>query len=534
MRSQYLKTTAYLFFAGLLTFMNVYAATNSAPGDASHPVTQSVIANAALNDFHPSDNRLPSNDTRSDFNLPQIGMAGANVLSPEQEYQIGVQIMNQARQAGVIMNDPLIHEYIDNLGHDLSSHSDDPTLHFEYFVINDPEINAITLPGGFVGVFTGLILETDSEDELAGVMAHETSHVTQRHIARTAEEQQSHGLLDLATILGAIFVGAASGDPNVAIGALATAQGSIIQHQITFTRSQEEEADRVGIQTLARAGFPPQGMIEFFKKMQRDSVLNGYNHIPEFLLDHPQDSTRMSYLEERAISMHVPPRANSRSYAIMKARVRVLVSNNPNKTLQYFKDAINTSHGWDQEAMRYGLALSDTLVGHYAEAIKIMQNLSEKYSDIVAFRIGLADAQMTAGDIKVAKATYSQAMQLFPDSKPLILSYANDLIEANLPREAINLLIPQTLHPDNDPDVVRLLAKAYEKAGNSGDSHYYMSEYYYITGLPAAAADQLRIALATPGIDGMQRQRYKARLERLEAWGRANRQSLVTKNPPGS
>ena len=447
---------------------------------------------------------------------------------------MGVQIMNEARQAGVILDDPQVHEYIDNLGHDLSSHSDDPTLHFEYFVVNDPEINSFALPGGFIGVFTGLILETDNEDELAGVMAHETSHITQRHIARSVEDQKNHSLLDIATILGAILVAATSGDPNVAMGTIATAEGSIIQHQITFTRSQEEEADRVGIQTLARAGFPPQGMIDFFEKMQRSSSLNGYDRIPEFLLDHPQDATRMAYLEERALSMHVPPRPDNRSYALMKARVRVLVSDDPDKTLQFFKEGAASTHGWDQEAMRYGLALTDVQVGRDADAIKIMQNLLDRYGDVVAFHIGLADAQMAAGDIRMAKATYQQAMQLFPDSSPLILSYASDLIEANLPQDAISLLIPQSLQTNSGPEVVRMLAKAYDKAGNSGESHYYMSEYYYITGLPAAAADQLRIALATPGIDGMQRQRYKARLQRLQAWGRANRQSLITKNTPGS
>ncbi|MDE2345044.1 MAG: M48 family metallopeptidase [Gammaproteobacteria bacterium] len=530
MRIKRIQSACYLLFAGLLTIAGGYAGAASPTASSSKAGEQHA---AASNSSLPAGYyAMPGNESRSDFNLPQIGMAGANVLSPQQEYQIGVQIMNQARQAGVIVNDPLIHEYIDNLGHELSSHSDDPTLHFEYFVVNDPEINAITLPGGFVGVFTGLILETDSEDELAGVMAHETAHVTQRHIARSAEDQKNHSLLDLATILGSILVAASSGDPNVAIGALATAQGSIIQHQITFTRSQEEEADRVGIQTLARAGFPPQGMIEFFKKMEQDSVLNGYNHIPEFLLDHPQDSTRMAYLEERALSMRVPPRPDSRSYAIMKARVRVLVSDNPNKTLEYFRNGVATTSGWNQEAMRYGLALSDILVGRDKEAVEIMRVLADKYSDIVAFRIGLANAQMTSGDIKTARVTYAQALQLFPDSKPLILSYANDLIEADLPQEAISLLIPQTLHVDNDPEIIRMLAKAYERAGDEGDSHYYMSEYYYSTGLPAAAADQLRIALATPGIDGMQRQRYQARLQRLEAWGRANRQSLVTQNNP--
>ena len=183
--------------------------------------------------------------------------------------------------------------------------------------------------------------------------------------------------------------------------------------------------------------------------------------------------------------------------------------------------------------MLFRSALADVQAGRDADAIKIMQHLCDKYDDVVAFRIGLADAQMAAGKISLAKATYQQSMQLFPDSEPLILSYARDLIEANLPEDAISLLIPQSLQTNSDPEVLRMLAKAYDKAGNSGESHYYMSEYYYISGLPAAAADQLRIALATPGIDGMQKQRYKARLERLQAWGRANRQSLVSKTRPG-
>jgi len=532
MKSNRLKTTIYFLFAGLLTLASGLVLADSSANSVSQrdiPVVTSSdvyknISTNYVNEFN--------NESKSDFNLPQIGMAGANVLSPEQEYHIGEQIMNEARQAGVILDDPLVHEYIDNLGHDLSSHSGDPNLHFEYFVINDPEINAITLPGGFIGVFTGLILDTDNEDELAGVMAHETSHVTQRHIARSAEDQKNRSLLNIATMLGAIVVAAESGDPNVAMGTLATAQGSIIQHQINFTRSQEEEADRVGIQTLARAGFPPEGMIDFFKKMQRNSSLNGYNRIPEFLLDHPQDATRMAYLQERALSMHVPPRPDSRSYALMKARVRILVSDNPDKTLQYFKEGMATTHGWDQDAMRYGLALADIQMGRDADAVKIMLDLYDKYNDVIAFRIGLANAQMAAGNIRTAKATYQQAMQLFPDSSPLVLSYASDLIEVNLPQDAISLLIPQSLQTDSNPEVIRMLAKAYDKAGNSAESHYYMSEYYYITGLPAAAADQLRIALATPGIDGMQKLRYKARLERLQAWGRANRQSLVTKNTP--
>jgi beta-barrel assembly-enhancing protease len=534
MLSMYLRSA---FYSALVTCLILGSASVLAdPSAPSMVLAQipSVPLGSAYKNVAANYAAESNNESSSDFNLPQLGKAGADVLTPEQEYQMGVQIMNEARKAGAILDDPLVHQYIDDLGHDLSSHSDNPTLHFEYFVINDPDINAITLPGGFIGVNSGLILETDSEDELAGVMAHETSHVTQRHIARAMEDQSDRSLLNIATMLGALLVAANTADPDVAMGTIATAEGAMMQHQITFTRSQEEEADRVGIQTLARAGFPPQGMIDFFEKMQSSSSLNGYDHVPEFLLDHPQDSSRMAYLEERAASMHVPPRPDSRSYALMKARVRVLESDNDNATLQYFTAALQSTHGWDQEAMRYGQALAYVQVGRDADAIRIMQNLSTKYDDVVAFRIGLADAQMAAGNINLAKTTYQQAMQLFPDSEPLILSYANDLIDANLPRDAISLLIPQSLQTNADPEVLRKLAKAYDKAGNTGESHYYMSEYYYITGLPAAAADQLRIALATPGIDGMQKLRYKARLERLQAWGHANHQSLITRNTPGS
>ncbi|MGH8378514.1 MAG: M48 family metalloprotease [Gammaproteobacteria bacterium] len=528
MPSRFFKTLFHLSLAGLLMLGvgSAFADSTTAAKGAGTPLP---APNYAYDDPATS----YTTQSRSDFNLPQIGKAGASVLSPEKEYQIGVQIMNEARSEGAILDDPLVHEYIDNLGHDLSSHSDDPTLNFEYFVINDPEINAVTLPGGFIGVNFGMILASDNEDELAGVMAHETSHVTQRHIARGLQDQQDRSLLNIATMLGAILVAANAGDPDVAMGTLATAQGAIIQHQITFTRSQEEEADRVGIQTLARAGFPPQGMIEFFQKMQRNSALNGYDRIPEFLLDHPLDSTRMAYLEERALSMHVPPRPDSRSYAIMKARVRVLESDNLDKTLQFFQGELDSTKGWDHDAIRYGMALTYVKQGRNADAIKIMQQLSDKYDDVVAFRIGLADAQMTAGEISTAKATYQQAMQLFPDSKPLVLSYARDLIEADQPQNAISLLISLSVQTNQDPEVLRMLAKAYDKAGNSAESHYYMSEYYYNTGLPAVAADQLRIALATPGIDAMQKQRYQARLDRLKAWAQANRQSLTPRNNPG-
>ena len=474
----------------------------------------------------------------SDFDLPQIGEAGADAISPEQEYELGVQIMNEIRDAGGIMDDPLVDEYLQNLGHELASHSDNPSLHFSFLPLNDnyanqpdiEDVNAETLPGGFIVVDSGLILMTDNEDELAGVIAHEIGHVTQRHLARQLEDQQDRSLLNFATMLGAILAATRTGDPNMAVGALATAQASIIQHQINYTRGDEAEADRVGIATLARTGFPPTGMVEFFGAMQRDASLNGYDKIPEFLLDHPLDLTRMADMQSRADQMQVPPRADSRSYALMKARLRVLESDNASRPLEFFQAGMKSAQGWDLAAMRYGAALSQAKAGHYPEAQSMMQSLVDDYGDVTAFRIGLASVQMQAGNAQGAVASYAAAMKIFPDSTPLVLSYGSDLIDVGKAQEAIDLLKPLAVGKREEPEAVRLLAKAYDKAGNSGDSHYYMSEYYLISGLPAAAVEQLRIALTTPGINTVQKQRYRARLDRLNEEAKAARANRSASN----
>ncbi len=452
----------------------------------------------------------------SDFNLPQIGEAGADVISPQQEYVIGLQVINELREAGAIVDDPLLQEYIQNLGHSLSSHSDNPGLNFGFYDIDDDEVNAQTLPGGFIIVFSGLILLCDNEDELAGVLAHEIGHVTQRHLARQLEDQKDRSFLDLATMLAGVLAAVKASDPDVAMGALATAQGVVIQHQINYTRGDESEADRVGIATLARAGFQPQGMVDFFAKMQQNSSLNGYDKIPEFLLDHPLDLTRMAEAQNRANQLHVPKRPDSRSFLLMKARLKAMQDGGTDKLLEYFRGGVQTTDGWAKVAMRYGLALVDARLGHYADASALMSQLVSEYDDVIAFRIGLADSLMQAGKTTEAIASYDSAMRLFPDSSPLMLSYATDLIDAGKPKNAVDILNLLAFGSHRDSEALRLMAKAYEKMADSADSHYFMSEYYLASGLPSAAADQLRIALAIPGLSSLQQQRYRARLHRME------------------
>lgn len=515
-----LKKPLICLLAALWTAATAWAA---AP-DSAAPAVSFAPPAARSNDYNSS----PS--AAGDFNLPQIGEAGGDVISPQQEYVIGLQIINELRDSGAILDDPQLQQYIQDLGKQLSSHSDNPTLHFAYYVIDDDDINASTLPGGFIVVNSGLILLTQNEDELAGVLAHETGHVTQRHLARQLEDEKDHAFMNVATMLAAIVAASRASDPDVAVGALASAQASILQHQINYTRGDEEEADRVGIATLARAGFQPKGMADFFAEMQKSSSLNGYDKIPEFLLDHPLDLNRMTEAENRAQQLHVAPRPDSRSYALMKMRLLAMQNNfGTDQQLSDFQGLVDSAKGWDQVAARYGQALVFQKAGRYQDAVKAMRALAAQYDDVIAFRIGLADAEIHAGDMPSGIATYADAMKLFPDSEPLTLSYANDLIDAGKAQRAIALLMPLALDSNGDPEAVHLLAKAYDKNGNSADSHYYMSEYYLVNGLAAAAVDQLKIALATPGIDSVQKQRYRARLHRVEEEARADARDNPTR-----
>ena len=216
----------------------------------------------------------------ADVNLPDIGSPADATLSKNEENQLGRAIMRQIRASGALVEDPQITEYINEIGHRVAAQANaDGTHEFTFFVINDPSINAFALPGGFIGVHTGLLEATRNEDELAGVLAHEVAHVTQRHIARAIHASKRQSLLSTAIMLGAIIAGAAGAGSDVMVGGMAAAQGSAAQAQINFTRSNEYEADRIGIASLAAAGFDPQGMASFFEVISRNTS-HSANQIP--------------------------------------------------------------------------------------------------------------------------------------------------------------------------------------------------------------------------------------------------------------
>lgn len=455
----------------------------------------------------------------SDYDLPKLGLAGGAAFPLWKAEFIGRQIYYAIQQEDGVLNDPLVADYVDYLGHRLSSVANAPDEPFHYFVVLDPEINAFALPGAYVGVNTGLIAMTKDEDELAGVLAHETAHVVQRHIAREVEDSRYNSLIDLAILLGAVAVAAAN--PDLAGGAIMGAEGGVVQRQINYTRADEMEADRVGIAILARARFEPQGMIDFFEAMQRESAMQGLQ-IPEFLSDHPLDSTRITEAEIRAKNLHVVPTPEDPNYALMKARIRVLTSDNLDGTLDYFRsDAKSETKPWYRDAAIYGEVLCLNRLDRGKDALALIEPLAKARPDNVALQLGLAETLLAAGETHAGLRALDQDNTLYGSNLAVAMDYGRALVNAGKPAQAVAVLQPfaqlDAKTPILNPDLYRLLATAANKSGDAPLSYLAMADYFAGRGQFHAAIVQLRLGLQSSGLSAVRREQMQTRRKELEA-----------------
>src|ERR1700704_2240333 len=259
--------------------------------------------------------------------LRDLGSPAPAAVSLEEEYRAGLGWFGSIRQSGQIIEDPEISDYIQQIGHSLSSHAEEGQHQFYYFVLKDPVINAFAMPGGFIAINSGLILATSNENELAGVVAHETAHVTQRHLVRGLIDQSHAGLMSTAAMLAAILLGATAGhgSPDAMEGAMMATQGAAIQHQINYTRANEFEADRIGIGTMAAAGYDPLGMASFFGYMSRGMPSPDRVNAVQFLIDHPIFSDRVAEARNRAEQIGRIHHEDSLGYRLTRERLRALV-----------------------------------------------------------------------------------------------------------------------------------------------------------------------------------------------------------------
>ena len=446
----------------------------------------------------------------ADVNLPDIGSPADAVLSKSDENRLGNAIMREVRRRGDLVEDPIVTDYINEIGHRLAAQANaDGNHRFEFFVVDSPVINAFALPGGYIGVHTGLLDATRNEDELAGVLAHEVAHVTQRHIARRIHANQRQSLLSTAIMLGAILAGAAGGSSDAMQGAIAIAQGTAAQQQINFTRANEYEADRVGISALAAAGFDPQGMGSFFEVISR-ATSPSQAQIPEFLRTHPVSSARIAEARGRARSYAPVHTADSINYGIAKARMKVAAPENPNEAVEYFE---REAYENQSDTERYGRAVAYLRVGRNQDALRIFEELASKDPEVIAYHIGLGDAQMAFEAIEEAKATYERALGLFPRNMPLTIHYAEALLRIGEAEAAHAMLLDLLNNVPPTPEQVRLIARAAIEADEVAEANYYMAEYQFMIGDLVGGIRFLRQALQVPNLDEIQKIRFEARID---------------------
>lgn len=440
--------------------------------------------------------------------LPDMGLGADNVMSISQGVAMGQSMVDNMRQHGEILDDPLLDGYLNNLGYQLVSHSQGATWHFQFLWVKNSDVNAFAMPGGFIGVNEGLILATHDESELAAVLAHEISHVTQRHIAQQMQDSHRTNIATAAAVIAALLAG--GGNPAVAEAAVSGGLAGAYQHQINYTYRDEEQADRIGESLLAQSGFDPEAMATFFQRLQQREQ---YNEGPysNFLRTHPVTTKRIANAENVARQypqIHPQP---DRAYYIARARVRVLAAGDPAHSASYFKARTGQTSGVAREASRYGYALSLSREGRTTEALKLLGRLVAAHGDSLAYRLALAEVQNTAGDTSASLHTYQTTLALYPDNRAVIEAYAQVLLENAQPRRARRLLLRLPLDESETTRQLRLLAQASTAMGDDADSHYYMSEYYLICGQPHMALQQLGIGLHSRSLSDFQRERMQSR-----------------------
>ncbi len=455
--------------------------------------------------------------------LPEMGDSTGNLMTQEEERRIGAEFMRNVRQSLTLLDDPEINGYLQDLGRRLASHSDRPGDEFSFFIVQDPRINAFAAPGGYIGINSGLILNTGSESELAAVLAHEIAHVTQRHLARASEAASRMNLPLTAAILAAIILGGQ--DPDLAQAAITAAVAGGTQRMINFTRSNEKEADRVGIRLLHQAGFDPTAMPSFFRKMLPSDRL--YREVlPDFLKTHPVTLERISDSENRAAQLGKRVRtAGSRRYQLMRAKLKVLTSPTPIQAIEQFRSR-------DGDAARYGYALALSRAGRHREARREIGALLERNPATVAYQLAQARIEANAGRLEPALEIYRRNLRLYPLDATLTIEYGMALLQAGQAAEARRLLHRYLTAREASPRIYRMLAQAEKAAGYPVASFRAMAEYYYLEGLTLEALRQLRHALAVEGISEYDSAAIQARIRQLRQQAALEAESRREKQKP--
>jgi predicted Zn-dependent protease len=443
--------------------------------------------------------------------LPDLGDSSQSDFSAVQERRLGESIMREVRADRSYYDDAEATDYISGLGNRMVARGADTRQDFGFFLIRDQQINAFALPGGFIGVNTGLILAAQSESELAGVMAHEIAHVTQRHIARMIAQQKQSQILSIAALAVAILAARASSDVAMAAGAFG--QAGLAQSQLNFTRDNEREADRVGFQILDRAGYDPHAMAVFFERLQRATRLYE-GGAPSYLRTHPLNYERIADIQSRAQSLPYRQVPDSLEFQLIRAKLKASFDA-PREALAFFEESLSERKFLSEEASRYGMVVSLLRDNNLARARKELQSLrklgrASPVIDTLACRV-LAGG----GERDATKSCYLQALKTYPNYRALVYDYAETLLLQRQPELVLKLVEERLQFVKEDHRLYLLQARANALLNRRLAQHRAQGEAYARLGNIPAAVEQFEIALKSGDGDFYQLSATEARLRQL-------------------
>ena len=445
--------------------------------------------------------------------LPDLGDSSQALFSPAIERRLGQAIMQQVRSDRTYLDDPVATDYLNTLGNRLASASPDTHQSFEFFLMQDPSVNAFALPGGFIGVHTGLMLTAQTESELAGVLAHEVAHVTQRHIARMIATQERNSLLSLAAMaLGILAARSSSGLSQAVIGGSQAAQ---IQSALDFSRDNEREADRIGVQIMEKAAFDVRAMPVFMERLQRATRVYESN-APAYLQTHPITTERIADLQNRAETIAYKQISDNVDYQFMRARLRA-ISDDPRQAVIFFEQGLKERRFINEAATRYGLTLALMRVKDYARVRREFAILEPLAAGNAAVSVLKGQILTASGDTAGALRHYPAALEAHPNYRALVYDYADVLLANRQADAALRVIEKQIASTPLDARLYALQAKSYASLGQRLLQHKALAESYLRRGYLGAAIEQLQLALRAGDGDFYQLSATEARLRELRA-----------------
>ncbi|WP_238583945.1 MULTISPECIES: M48 family metalloprotease [Legionella] len=417
-----------------------------------------------------------------------------------------VQLINQSDS---LERNPLATQYINHLGKQLARFAHIPTPYF--FIVKSNEINAFAGPGGYIGINTRLILATENESELAAVMAHEIAHVRLHHLYNMIEHQKQMRIPMIASMLAAIALGVIN--PTLGSGALMATMSGFAQDSINFTRANEKEADRIGINMLIKSGLDPRAMASFFRKMQENSRYYYTANIPAILRTHPLDDDRIAEAENRSDRIAKKQYPDNLNYRLFKELIRVSVTNDSKQLLDYYRYQCPKKN---DSICEYGYALSLMSINQFQQAETHLSPLLSQDHDNLFYQIAMALAETGTKQYNSALNRLSALQANYPENYAALMAYAQVLLAAGQAERAASVLLKGSRVFKRDLPLCEELARAQAASHRKSYAYFTQAQCQLLQGRHRDAVRQLKQAKTLAKNDAYLQARINAMIDEIK------------------